>query len=46
MPQDGKKEIFDRIQTIESGFGDLCTELSSFTKKKARCASEIWLTNS
>ncbi|XP_031619179.1 protein FAM92A-like [Contarinia nasturtii] len=36
MPQDGKKMIFDRIQMTENFFGDLCSELSSFTKKKAR----------
>lgn len=36
MPQDGKKVIFDRIQTTENYFGDLCSELSSFTKKKAK----------
>lgn len=36
MSQDGKKMIFDRIQITESFFGDLCSELSSFTKKKAR----------
>lgn len=36
MPQDEKKMIFDRIQITENYVGDLCTELSSFTKKKAR----------
>lgn len=36
MPQDGKKIIFDRIQATENHFGELCTELSGFTKKKAR----------
>lgn len=36
MPQDGKKMLFDRIQITENFLGDLCTELSSFTKKKAR----------
>lgn len=34
--KDNKKLIFDRIQTVENYFGELCTELSSFTKKKAR----------
>lgn len=36
MPVDGKKMIFDKIQVAENCFGDLCTELSSFAKKKAR----------
>lgn len=36
MPQDAKKMIFDRIQITEQFFGDLCSEVSSFTKKKAR----------
>lgn len=36
MPQDGKKTVFDRIQSTENCFGDLCSELSSFAKKKAR----------
>lgn len=36
MPQDGKKTVFDRIQSTENCFGELCTELSSFAKKKAR----------
>lgn len=39
MPQDGKKTVFDRIQSTENCFGDLCTELSSFAKKKARYES-------
>lgn len=34
--KDNKKFIFDRIQSVENSFGGLCTELSSFTKKKAR----------
>lgn len=34
--KDNKKMIFDRLQSTENSFGALCTELSSFTKKKAR----------
>lgn len=34
--KDNKKAIFDRIQNVENTCGDLCTELSRFTKKKAR----------
>lgn len=34
--KDNKKMIFDRLQSAENSFGALCTELSSFTKKKAR----------
>lgn len=43
MPQDGKKMIFDRIQTTENYFGDLCSELSSFTKKKAKFVAQMTL---
>lgn len=42
MPQDGKKMIFDRIQITENYFGDLCSELSSLTKKKARLVRETF----
>lgn len=45
MPQDGKKMIFDRIQLTENFFGDLCSELSSFTKKKARFGINIFICN-
>lgn len=41
MPQDGKKMIFDRIQITENYFGDLCSEVSSLTKKKARLVRGI-----
>lgn len=45
MPQEGKKMIFDRIQITENFFGDLCTEMSSVTKKKARfvCMTHFFL---
>lgn len=33
---DSKKMIFDRLQGVENCFGALCTEMSSFAKKKAR----------
>lgn len=36
MPLDGKKMTYDRIQNVEHFFGDLCSEMSSVTKKKAR----------
>lgn len=41
MPPDGKKLIFDRIQITENYFGDLCAEMSSITKKKARCVQRL-----
>lgn len=33
--KDNKKAVFERIQNVENNFGDLCSELSKFTKKKA-----------
>lgn len=42
--ENNKKMIFDRIQGIENSFGALCTEVSSFAKKKARWATTASLT--
>lgn len=36
MATEAKKLIFDKIQVAENCFGDLCSEISNFNKKKSR----------